>query len=69
LRRRGTGVAGFRNFMPSWMRSFLGVPDYPAGWVGLPGFANGSAGVGLALLAATTDAGAAWDRALLLSHR
>src|SRR5438132_11038937 len=53
-RRPGIGVGGYRVFMRIWQRAFLDRPDYPAGWIGLPGFYNGAAGIGLALLAATT---------------
>jgi hypothetical protein len=37
------------------------------GWRGDPSFLTGSAGVTLALLAATTGADPVWDRVLLLS--
>ena len=39
------------------------------GWIPNPGFLSGSAGIGLALLAATTPVEPAWDRVLLLSGR
>lgn len=39
------------------------------GWITNPGFLNGSAGIGLALLAAATPVEPAWDRVLLLSGR
>jgi lantibiotic biosynthesis protein len=79
LRRPGRGTAGFAVYVPKWQRKLLADPDYPTGWIGLPGFWNGVAGIGLALLAASVpgergdgksaagdDGGAGWDRALLL---
>ena len=56
MRTPGQGFAGFRTYHAM----------EPA-WRGEPGFLTGSAGVTLALLAATTDSDCAWDRALLLS--
>lgn len=45
------------------------MPDVMTGWVELPGLGFGAAGVGLALLAATTEDEPAWDRIWLLSAR
>ncbi|RLV04292.1 hypothetical protein CTZ27_09940 [Streptomyces griseocarneus] len=42
----------------------LAASSFPAGG---PGFLDGAAGVALALLAAATDTGPAWDRVLLLA--
>ena len=66
LRRSGRGLAGYRFFSPHWQRRFMRDPNYPTGWLPRPGLFNGVAGVGLALLSATTRE-AAWDRVLLLS--
>jgi len=60
-RRPGAGVGGFL-----FRRR---QPDGDAGWVADPGFLGGSAGIGLALLAAATPVEPAWDRLLLLSGR
>lgn len=50
-----------------------GVAGYAAltldGWVAEPGFLTGAAGIGLALLAATSDIEPCWDRVLGLSVR
>lgn len=59
LRRPGEGIGGFLRRG----RSAEGGP----GWQADPGFLGGAAGVGLALLAATTPVEPAWDRLLLLS--
>ena len=56
IRTPGQGLGGFR--------AYDGIER---SWRGEPGFLTGSAGVTLALLAATTDSDSAWDRALLLS--
>ena len=53
------GVAGFPCYMPN--------PDGTPRWVDEAGLLTGAAGVGLALLAATTSVAPAWDRHLLLS--
>ncbi len=58
LRRPGQGFAGFCAFEPG--------EDGPGRWLDLPGLLMGAAGVGLALLAATTDIAPDWDRVLLL---
>ena len=42
-------------------------PDHPVGWLGVPGLANGVAGIALGLLSAVTGIEPAWDRALLPS--
>jgi hypothetical protein len=59
MRKPGQGFGGFLAYVP--------VGQGKLGWRGGPGFLTGSAGITLALLAATTDADPAWDRALLLS--
>jgi lantibiotic biosynthesis protein len=59
MREERRGFAGFR----TWGPDDRGKPS----WIADPGFLNGAAGVALALVAATTKADAAWDRALLLS--
>lgn len=59
LRRPGQGVAGFQ----AWDID----EDRKPGWRDDPGFLNGAAGVGLALLAAATPVEPAWDRVLLVS--
>ncbi|HEX3525777.1 MAG TPA: lanthionine synthetase C family protein [Thermoanaerobaculia bacterium] len=55
----GKGIANFL----SWSVDDQGEP----GWKADPGFLNGAAGIGLALLAAVSSAEPAWDRAMLLS--
>jgi hypothetical protein len=59
MRRARGGFAGFR----AWVPDARGKPS----WQADPGFLTGAAGVTLALVAATTDAEPAWDRALLIS--
>lgn len=59
MRRPGEGFGGFQ----CWMTGPGGVP----GWWDEPGFLMGSAGIGLALLAAATPGEPAWDRVLLIS--
>ncbi len=59
-RRPGEGIGGFQ----AWEPERLGE-DFK--WISRPGLLTGSAGVGLALLAATTDIEPAWDRFLLTS--
>jgi hypothetical protein len=57
----GRGIGGFLAFTPP-------EDDYDRlEWHEEPGFLGGSAGVALALLAATTDVDPAWDRVLLAS--
>ncbi|MGE5177984.1 MAG: lanthionine synthetase C family protein [Bacteroidota bacterium] len=58
---RAGGLDGF----PSWFTP----EDSASRWVADPGVLRGAAGVGLALLAATSTIEPAWDRALLLSGR
>lgn len=60
-RSPGSGVGGFLK------RGKL--PEGGFGWLADPGFLGGSAGIGLALLAAATPVEPAWDRLLLLSGR
>ena len=57
LREPGRGIAGFS----AWHGSDGGADT----WVAEPGLLNGVAGIGLALLAATTPLEPAWDRTLL----
>lgn len=57
--RPGFGIGGFQ----SWEGP--GVPLGP--WLDAPGLLQGSAGVGLALLAAITEIEPEWDRVLLIS--
>jgi lantibiotic modifying enzyme len=54
LRQPDQGVAGYC----SWRADL--------GWVDSPGFLEGAAGIGLALLAASSDLPPAWDRLLLI---
>jgi class I lanthipeptide synthase len=53
----GSGVGGFR----SWASDLSGI----SGWRDDPGFLEGAAGVGLALLAAISPVDPEWDRLLL----
>jgi hypothetical protein len=62
MRRPDRGIGGFQAFRSP------GAGE-PAGWVDEPGVLMGAAGIALALLAATTDVGPAWDRMLLVSAR
>lgn len=55
----GTGVAGFSKFGKNDDGEYSRLYD--------PGFVQGTAGIGLALLAAVTPVEPAWDRTLLLS--
>lgn len=59
LQEPGRGVAGFLNWGPDATGAMA--------WRDDPGLLTGAAGVGLALLAATTSIEPAWDRFLLLS--
>lgn len=59
--RPGEGIGGYR------CRGRQ--TDGSVGWISNPGFLTGSAGIGLALLAAATSVEPAWDRVLLLSGR
>lgn len=58
MRSTERGIAGFS----SWDFQVGTEPE----WVDDPGFLTGAAGVGLALLAATTEIAPEWDRVLLL---
>lgn len=58
FRRPGEGLAGFRTW--SLERTLEGE------WIEDARFLTGIAGIGLALLAATTDVTPAWDRAMML---
>lgn len=58
FREPGLGVGGFR----SWATDRAGVSD----WRNDPGFLEGAAGVGLALLAAASPVEPEWDRLLLV---
>jgi lantibiotic biosynthesis protein len=59
LRRPDQGIAGFRTWGPG--------EDGEMTWLVDPTFLTGAAGIGLALLGATTDIEPTWDRLLLLS--
>jgi hypothetical protein len=61
LRRPDEGFAGF----PSWGPD----RDRKMTWIADAGFLTGAAGVGLAMLAATTPIEPQWDRLLLVSAR
>ncbi|HJX27937.1 MAG TPA: lanthionine synthetase C family protein [Thermoanaerobaculia bacterium] len=60
-RTPGLGFGGFR----AWSSGLTGNPD----WRDDPGFLEGAAGVGLALLAAVSPVEPEWDRILLVSLR
>jgi len=70
LRRRkpGQGLGGYFGFLRAWEREYLKMPEVPQGWVALPGFVTGVAGIGLALCSLLYAQPPAWDRSLLLSH-
>ena len=59
VRRLGEGIGGFL--------ARLSTIDGEEAWVADPHFLTGAAGVGLALLAATTSIEPAWDRIMLVS--
>ncbi|HSK76786.1 MAG TPA: lanthionine synthetase C family protein [Thermoanaerobaculia bacterium] len=59
IRQPGEGIAGFR----VWTAEMDGDPP----WRTEPGFLEGAAGIGLALLAAVSAVEPAWDRVLLVS--
>jgi lantibiotic modifying enzyme len=61
LQRPGQGVGGFS--------SLEFEPDGSERWMETPGLLTGSAGIGLALLAAISPQEPSWDRMLLLSLR
>src|SRR3989442_1101734 len=58
MQRIGDGVCGFLAYDGA---------DGGDAWRPAAGFLTGAAGIGLALLAATSDIAPAWDRALLIS--
>ena len=59
MRAEGEGIAGFR----AWEVN----PSGGASWRTDPGFLEGAAGIGLALLGALSTVEPAWDRMLLVS--
>ena len=61
MRHPDQDIAGFAAFMPD--------PEHPDShsWIAAPGILEGAAGIGLALLAATTPIEPEWDRMLMLS--
>jgi lantibiotic modifying enzyme len=59
LRQPGRGIAGFQSLEPAG--------DGRMDWQPEPGLLTGAAGIGLALLAATTAIEPAWDRVLLVA--
>jgi hypothetical protein len=59
MRRPGRGIGGYE----TWQPDAAGSPAWPPD----PGLLNGSTGIALALLAATTSIEPRWDRMLLLS--
>lgn len=61
LRQPGTGIAGYYKYGRSEEGEMTELYD--------PGFIQGAAGVGLALLAAITDTEPEWDRVMLISAR
>jgi hypothetical protein len=64
LRQPGEGIGGFRAWLP-----LSADRTGELGWRADPGFLTGSAGIGLALLAATTPVAPDWDRVLLTAIR
>jgi lantibiotic modifying enzyme len=61
LRQPGRGIGGYEMWVPDAERELR--------WRDEPGFLTGSAGVGLALLAAATEVEPEWDRVLEVSGR
>jgi lantibiotic modifying enzyme len=59
FRRPGQGIGGFLRLMPGKNGLYH--------WTDDPGILTGAAGIGLALLAATTSVEPAWDRMLLIA--
>jgi lantibiotic modifying enzyme len=59
LHQPGQGIAGYLTYEPE--------EGSTNPWVAQSGFLTGAAGIGLALLAATTDIAPEWDRTLLLA--
>ncbi|HEV7518070.1 MAG TPA: lanthionine synthetase LanC family protein, partial [Thermoanaerobaculia bacterium] len=64
LRQPGEGIGGFRAWLPDGADRAGDL-----GWRSDPGFLTGVAGIGLALLAATTPVAPDWDRVLLTAIR
>jgi hypothetical protein len=64
LRQPGLGIAGFRAWLPASAEA-----SSELGWQDDPGLLTGAAGIGLALLAATTAIEPDWDRVLLTAVR
>ncbi|HXI96553.1 MAG TPA: lanthionine synthetase C family protein [Candidatus Acidoferrum sp.] len=62
MRRPGQGVAGYLALRSEYRPLPPGHPGY---WDDEPGFLKGAAGIGLALLVATTSVSPEWDRILL----
>lgn len=61
MRQPGKGIGGYEMWVPDG--------NLELGWREEPGFLTGSAGVGLALLAAATEVEPEWDRVLEVSGR
>lgn len=59
MERPGQGLAGYQSWLPSDTGGMAWAED--------PSFLTGVAGIGLALLAATSERAPAWDRVLLAS--
>jgi lantibiotic modifying enzyme len=62
MRRPGQGIAGYLALRGEYRQM---PPGHPGQWDAEPGFLTGAAGIGLALLAATTAVSPEWDRILL----
>jgi hypothetical protein len=60
--RSGTGIGGYSKYATTG-------PGGTAKWEAWPGLLDGSIGIALALLAATTQVEPRWDRLFLLSSR
>ncbi len=60
LARFEDGIGGYKRFLPK-------NENEPARWINSASLIDGSAGIGLALLAAISDESPKWDRCLLLS--
>jgi hypothetical protein len=65
-RRPDRGLGGFSGFLGAWERDYM-KRGLPTGWVDLPGFLTGAAGIGLVLCSLLHAQTPAWDRSLLLS--
>jgi hypothetical protein len=59
MRQPGRGIGGYEAWAPAEDRDMT--------WVAEAGLLTGAAGIGLALLAATTPIEPAWDRMLLVA--